>query len=76
MHAETLAYILHSLPYEGKVAPPSTVPHSQSTARHAMVEVPAGPARLGRSPEEGFGWDNEFDAHTVEVPAFSIGRTK
>ena len=25
---------------------------------------------------EAFGWDNEFEAHTVEVPAFSVGQYK
>ena len=61
MHAETFAYILHSLPYAAKRghehhAPSATPPQPE------MVEIPAGPARMGREPSEGFGWDNEFDA--------------
>lgn len=79
MHAETFAYILHGLPYDRKTAPEGT-PAPQSgepgPARSEMIDIPAGVAKLGRSPEEGFGWDNEFDAHTVEVPAFAIGRHK
>lgn len=76
MHAETLAYILHQLPYERKTggstdARSAAAPHSTS-----MVEIAAGPARLGMAPGEGFGWDNEFDAHVVQVPAFSIARHK
>jgi formylglycine-generating enzyme required for sulfatase activity len=75
MHAETFAYILHSLPYAAKrgqehAAAAGTPP------RPEMIEIPAGPARMGREPSEGFGWDNEFDAHTVFVPAFAIGRYK
>ncbi|MBZ5725530.1 MAG: SUMF1/EgtB/PvdO family nonheme iron enzyme [Acidobacteriia bacterium] len=78
MHAETLAYMLHNLPYEKKVAPP--VPLSASAPGPVpvtrMIGIPAGAARLGRDPGEGFGWDNEFQAHTVEVPAFAISRYK
>ena len=38
-----------------------------------MIEIPAGTATLGL-PREGdeFGWDNEFEAHEVSVPAFEI----
>ncbi len=39
-----------------------------------MVSVEAGSVVLGRS--EGFGWDNEFDAHTVDVTAFEMDRYK
>lgn len=35
--------------------------------------MPAGVARLGASRDEiPFGWDNEFDAHEVRVPAFDV----
>jgi len=44
-----------------------------------MVEIPAGSAMLGLFRGEAnllgghdFGWDNEYEAHTVQVPAFSI----
>jgi ergothioneine biosynthesis protein EgtB len=42
-----------------------------------MVAIPAGVATLGllRSLET-FGWDNEREAHTVDVPAFAIDRYK
>src|SRR5205085_959544 len=33
-------------------------------------------AALERAVDPGFGWDNEYDAHVVDVPAFSIGRYK
>jgi iron(II)-dependent oxidoreductase len=77
MHAETLAYILHNLAYDQKVMQPSG-PSARPAARpvQQMIEIPAGAARLGRDAEEGFGWDNEFRAHTVEVPAFSISKYK
>jgi ergothioneine biosynthesis protein EgtB len=73
MHAETLAYLMHQLPLEKKVARTETrLPSKPSVAE--MVTVPAGPVLLGRS--EGFGWDNEFHAHAVDVGAFEIDRYK
>ncbi len=48
---------------------------------HREVAVPAGPATLGlpRGAENfgwDFGWDNEYEVHTIEVPAFEIDRYK
>jgi formylglycine-generating enzyme required for sulfatase activity len=78
MHAETLAYILHQLPYDRKTPPAVDAAEgvSRPTPGAAMVAVPPGQARLGRTPGEGFGWDNEFLAHMVDVPAFEISRAK
>ncbi len=40
---------------------------------HRMIEIPAGVATLGLSRGgETFGWDNEYEAHTAQVPAFEI----
>jgi formylglycine-generating enzyme required for sulfatase activity len=40
-----------------------------------MIEIPAGRATLGLPRGSGqFGWDNEFEEHTVEVPAFAISK--
>src|SRR4051794_14226639 len=77
MHAETFAYILHQLPYERKIAPADDELCLVLRPVHAdCIEIPAGVARLGRMREEGFGWDNEFEAHSLDVPAFAISRTK
>ncbi|HZT31788.1 MAG TPA: SUMF1/EgtB/PvdO family nonheme iron enzyme [Bryobacteraceae bacterium] len=77
MHAETFAYMLHQLPYGRKRAPEGTAPAASGPPPAArMQEIPAGTAVLGRRREEGFGWDNEFEAHAVEVPAFAIGKHK
>jgi iron(II)-dependent oxidoreductase len=79
MHAETLTYILHQLPYVRRVAnPPRRLPTAGSaqSAPAPLIPVPAGQARLGLSPGEPFGWDNEFAPHTVDVPAFAIAATK
>ena len=39
-----------------------------------LVEVPAGTARIGASPDV-FAYDNERSPHEVPVPSFHIGRT-
>lgn len=76
MHAETLAYIFHQLPYERKMAREEPLVPETGVARPRMIEIPAGDAELGLCPGVGFGWDNEYQAHRVPVPAFSIGKYK
>jgi ergothioneine biosynthesis protein EgtB len=73
MHAETLAYLLHQLPFDRKRAPaalPAPAQHRRPAA--ATVRIPEGAATLGRPRDEGFGWDNERQAHAVQVPGFAI----
>ena len=76
MHAETLAYILHQLPYERKIAPPSAPNPSPEPFHPATIDIPEGDAELGLEPGSTFGWDNEFRRRTVRVPAFAISRYK
>ena len=78
MHAETLAYILHTLPYEKKVPADDAgpAPPSRGAVRHRMIDFAAGKVQLGLPAGQGFGWDNEFQAHCIDVPAFSIGKYK
>jgi len=87
MHAETIAYILHQLDYERKVAPPLPPEMEAGPApQPRMVEIPAGTAQLGLhgpgldDPEldhdNAFGWDNEFQALAVDSPAFSMAKHK
>ena len=62
MHAETLAYMLHRLPFDRKILQPQPgAPSAQCAPR--MIEIPAGTATLGLRRDAGhpFGWDNEFD---------------
>jgi iron(II)-dependent oxidoreductase len=76
MHAETLAYLLHNVPYDQKSGGP--LAHARGSAKSiagGMIEIPAGYATLGQKNGE-FGWDNEFDQHQVAVPAFAIGKYK
>jgi ergothioneine biosynthesis protein EgtB len=73
MHLETLAYMLHQLPLDGRVReadPPALV---TPPLAHRMVPIPAGAATLGLARGgETFGWDNEYESNTVLVPAFEI----
>lgn len=77
MHVETTAYLLHQLDASQKQTPlsASLSLHGQVPSEE-MVDIPEGSARLGRRREEGYGWDNEFDAHDVFVPAFAVSRYK
>ena len=88
MHQETLLYMWHRLPHEQKtksnmwlppsggrsslVLPPDKVLPPEGGS-HRAVRIPTGIATLGADRERiAFGWDNEFDEHRVEVPAFEI----
>lgn len=77
MHVETLAYMLHQLPFDQKHALAATcaLPDHLYTVASSMVSVPTGRTELGMTPEHGmFGWDNEFGEQQVELPAFEIDR--
>jgi ergothioneine biosynthesis protein EgtB len=78
MHAETLAYMLHQLPLDRKNPPQIKPELVLGPAIPSMIEIPAGRVTLGqrRDDPDAFGWDNEFEAHSVDVPAFSIDQFK
>src|SRR5260370_8212868 len=76
MHAETLAYMLHQLPLHRKV------PHKESLnilappVAHRSIDIPAGSVTLGLGRDDGlFGWDNEYEAHRVDVPPFTVDQS-
>jgi ergothioneine biosynthesis protein EgtB len=77
MHAETLAYMLHQLPLDRKVRQPKSADLVTPPVDHRSIEVSAGSVTLGLSrSSDSFGWDNEFAAHNVDIPAFAIDRYK
>jgi gamma-glutamyl hercynylcysteine S-oxide synthase len=75
MHAETLAYLLHNLPYDEKTSAGADVVHSTTSLTNPMIEIAPGIATLGQKHGE-FGWDNEFSEHSVNVPGFRVGKYK
>jgi ergothioneine biosynthesis protein EgtB len=73
MHAETLAYMLHQLDPSSKIEIPARLELVANPMRPRMLQIPAGVATLGLSGSgDEFGWDNEYEAHEVSVPAFEI----
>jgi iron(II)-dependent oxidoreductase len=74
MHAETLAYMLHRLPTDRKIRGQIGATGEDSRHKSLLVEIPAGRATLGLEKANGdeFGWDNELDAHSVDVEEFAI----
>ncbi len=76
MHAETFAYILHHVTPDRKTVSNIPLQPSGPPPVHTMIEIPAGQVTIGRSRQDGFGWDNEYEPHVVPVPSFSISKHK
>jgi formylglycine-generating enzyme required for sulfatase activity len=74
MHHETTMYIVHRLKrtlkrYVVQAHRDGTPPVNE------FRTVPAGIATLGANRDElQFGWDNEFERQTIDVPAFAMQR--
>lgn len=77
MHAETFAYLLHNLNGEGfrPGHPKDAVISGGHPIDNPMISIPAGTVTLGQSPEE-FGWDNEFQRHTLHVEDYKLSKYK
>ncbi len=77
MHAETLAYMLHQMPLHQKVIQKEPLQLTSSPVQQQFISIPAGHVTLGTSRASGlFGWDNEFEQHSVHTPAFEIAQYK
>ena len=75
MHLETLAYMLHQLPLATKVKQHTSNIQSSASVSPSTIRIPTDSVSLGLSRDgAAFGWDNEFESHTVEVPEFEIDR--
>lgn len=74
MHAETLAYLFHNLPFEKKNVPMRPQVDKRPAPTQRQARIPSGIATLGMSFDEthSFGWDNEFGKLQIQVPSFSI----
>lgn len=73
-HLETLMYMWHRLPLDQKRRPAGYRPVTDGAPpRQAWIDVPAGRVTLGVDRGDvPFSWDNERNAHAVDVPAFRI----
>jgi gamma-glutamyl hercynylcysteine S-oxide synthase len=72
MHQETLLYIVQQLSDEKKRKISPTMLDGERPPYRRVV-VPAGIATLGaRRDAVDFGWDNEFEEHSVEEAEFEI----
>jgi len=76
MHAETLTYMLHALPYDRRFVQRTPPPVPRPSPGAHPIEIPAGTATLGLARGNGFGWDNERDEHTEWVERFAVSRFK
>jgi gamma-glutamyl hercynylcysteine S-oxide synthase len=76
MHAETLTYMLHNLSYDDRLLSGPRALIDLPFAEPKMMDIPGGTAVLGLKRENGFGWDNEYEQHRCEVPAFRISKYK
>jgi ergothioneine biosynthesis protein EgtB len=77
MHAETLAYMFHQLPFERKTGAAGARVLQGGPFTPEGVRVAAGRATLGLSRDSRiFGWDNEFEAHSTDIQEFTIDKYK
>ena len=76
MHAETITYLLHNMPYSRRRMRSAPDGFSSRAPFPKTIEIPDGRATLGQDRGGGFGWDNEFARHTCHVPAFRIDKYK
>lgn len=77
MHAETFSYLLHQLPLQMKQGTSALSANPSRRVTPEKVRVTDGKATLGLRSDSGeFGWDNEFEQHVVDVPAFVIDKYK
>ena len=75
MHAETLAYMLHQLPFDRKVEVSLKPVGVSVPIEPEMLAIPEGTATIGLpGSSDIFGWDNEFEQQTLTVPAFEIDK--
>ncbi len=76
MHLEPLAYMFHNFPHELKRPQSESENVTSNPEHHEWLTVPAGEAILGKPRDGSFGWDNEYDEHSVAVASFQMQRFK
>jgi len=84
IHLETSSVLMRQLPIDLVAAPrgwrtaPSYAPAPADAPANALVAVATSETVVLGKPKDfpSFGWDNEYGARTVSVPAFSAGTFK
>lgn len=79
MHLETLAYMWHNFEYDVKLAPAGAgvrANRESGTHENRWREIPEGQALLGKRRDGAFGWDNEYNEHSVHTPRFRMQQYK
>ena len=76
MHAETLTYLIHNLPYSKRLTRMRGIQSVRESRPQEFIEIPAGTVTLGQRRGQSFGWDNEFDLHSYAVDTFAISKYK
>ena len=74
MHDEAFTYTRQTLGYPPPQIPAPSKAHVGSGAAQDDVMIPAGTYWIGSSGSEGFIFDNEKWAHSVDVAGFQIAR--
>jgi len=76
MHAETLIYLIHNLPYSKRLTRMFGMQSGFGPRALEFITIPAGRVTLGQQRGEGFGWDNEFELQHHDVDSFAITKYK
>jgi gamma-glutamyl hercynylcysteine S-oxide synthase len=67
MHAEALIYMRQTLHMKGK-----SNWRTHPVGREGSVQLDGGKFFLGVAPNQGFAFDNEMQAHEIDLPPFDI----
>ena len=77
IHLETSAVLIRQLPLRALKEHPSWEASDDTGAapRNRLLEVPGGPVEAGTAMHPPYyGWDNEYGAHSCEVPDFKASQ--
>ena len=77
MHDEAFGYTRQTLGYPKPTFAETPAPNSEIAIDHHLgdAKIPGGRFLVGSLPDRPFVFDNEMDAHEVEVHPFAISRT-
>jgi hypothetical protein len=72
MHAETLSYLMHRMPFDKSARHTHTGSPAQRSVEPETVTIARGVTTLGaHAASTAFGWDNEFEGARRRRSGFS-----